>query len=83
MRITINAANQELAKREIKATLANGGGYVFFRGPDVNAWPDRTVQVSKIGDLTLDGRSKAFKDLKRNNQEIVRAGTQKTKRRSR
>jgi len=75
--------NEELAKHEIKTILVNGGGYFFFRGPDVNAWLDRTVQVSKISDLTLDGWLRAFNDLKRKNQEIARGGAQMTKRRSR
>jgi hypothetical protein len=80
MRVTINAVNQELAKRDIQATLANGGGYFFFRGPDVNSWLDRTVQVSKISDLTVDQWLQAFKDLKRKNQEIARAGAPRSKR---
>jgi hypothetical protein len=43
MRVTIKAVNQELAKGDIQATLANGSGYFFFGGPDVNAWLERTV----------------------------------------
>jgi hypothetical protein len=78
--VTIKAVNQELGKHEIKTILVNGGGYFFFRGLDVNAWLDRTVQVSKISDLSLDGWLRAFNDLKRKNQEIARAGDQMTKR---
>ena len=80
MRVTMRAVNQELAKRDIQATLGNGGGYFFFRGPDVNTWLARTVQVSKISDLTLDGWLQAFRDLKRKNQEIVRSATPRSKR---
>jgi hypothetical protein len=82
MRVTIKAVNQELAKRNIQATLANGGGYFLFRGPDVNSWLDRTVKVSKISDLTLDRWMQAFKDLKRKDQEIARAGTRGPQRRA-
>jgi hypothetical protein len=79
--VTINAVNQELAQRDVQATLANGGGYFFFRGPDVNAWLDRTVQVSKISDLSVDDWLKAFSDLKRKNEEIARVGKSTPKRR--
>jgi hypothetical protein len=71
MRVTIKAVKEELAKHEIKTILVNGGGYFFFRGRDVNAWLDRTVPVSKISYLTLDGWLRAFNDLKRKNQEIA------------
>ncbi len=77
MRVTAKAVNQELAKRDIEAMLAKGGGYFFFRGRAVNDWLDRTVQVSKISDLTVDEWLKAFNDLKRKNQEIARTGTKR------
>jgi hypothetical protein len=50
--------------------------------PARDVWLDRTVQVSKISDLTLDQWLSAFKDLKRKNQEIARAGGRKTKQRT-
>ena len=82
MRVTTKAVKQELAKRGIVATLANGGGYFLFRGTAVSFWLDRTVQVTKVSDLTLERWLQAFRDLKRKNEEIVRAGTSKGKRRS-
>ena len=82
MRVTLKAVNQELAKRNIEAMLVNGGGYFFFRGRYVNDWLDRTVQVSKISDLTMDQWLEAFNDLRRKNQEIARTGTKKAARKS-
>jgi hypothetical protein len=80
MRVTVKAINQELAKRDIEAMLVNGGGYFFFRGPAVNSWLDRTVQVAKVSDLTLDQWVQVFKDLKRKNEEIARFSAGKRKR---
>jgi len=82
MRVTIKGVNQELAARGIQVTLSNAGGYFLFRGPAVSSWLDRTVQVSKVGDLTIEQWLEAFNDLKRKNEEIVRAGSGKAKRRS-
>jgi hypothetical protein len=73
-RVTVRAVNAALAARDYEAILVNGGGYFLFRGPAVNAWLDRTVQVARVGDLTIDDWVRAFLDLKRKNAEIHRLG---------
>jgi hypothetical protein len=72
--------NAALAAHGHDAILVKAGGYFFFRGPEVNAWLDRTVQIPKISDLSVEEWLRAFLDLKRKNQEIARAGRPSNKR---
>jgi hypothetical protein len=73
-RVTVNAVNAALAERGHEAILVRSGGYFLFRGAEVNDWLDRTVQVPRVGDLSIAGWVQAFRDLKKKNAEIRRAG---------
>lgn len=74
MRTTVNAVNAALAEHGISAVLVKGSGYFYFKGSDVESWLDRTVQVSRVGDLSIEGWIQAFQDLEGRNQEIDRTG---------
>ena len=74
MRVTVRAVNDELAKRGHKAMLVQGDGYFYFRGGEAADWLDRTVTVRTLSSLTLDQWVQAFRDLKKRNAEIQRAG---------
>jgi len=71
---TIKAVNAALAERGHNTFLVKGGDYFFFRGAEVNSWLDRTVQVPRVGDMTVDQWVAAFQNLKKKNAEIERAG---------
>jgi hypothetical protein len=73
-RVTVSAVNAALAERGHEAILARAGGYFLFRGPDANDWLDRTVQLRRVGDLSVAEWVQAFRDLKQKNAEIQRAG---------
>ena len=40
-------------------------------------WLDRTVQVARVSDLSVEDWVKAYQDLKRKNAEIARVGKTK------
>jgi hypothetical protein len=68
--LTLKAINAELAKRGHTALLENGNGYFYFVGGEAAVWPDRTVQVPKVGTLTLDQWVEEFDQLKKLNAEV-------------
>ena len=72
MRLTLKAANAELAKRGHDAMLVNGDGYFYFRGGEATDWLDRTVRAPKLSSLTLEEWIQAFLNLKKRNAEIRR-----------
>ena len=53
MRTTLGV-NQELGKREYTARLAKASGYFYFRFGEAADWLDRTVQVERISDKSVD-----------------------------
>ena len=69
-RITIKAVNDALARLGHEVRLEKASGYFYFWSGDVAGWIDRTVQVSKISELTLEQWMAEFKRLKKVNQEI-------------
>jgi hypothetical protein len=44
-----------LAKRDYTARLARASGYFYFHFGEAADWLDRTVQVERISDKTVDG----------------------------
>jgi hypothetical protein len=54
MRTTLAAVNQALAKRGYTARLAKATGYFFFLFGEAADWLDRTVQVARISDKSVD-----------------------------
>ena len=53
-RITVKVINDELARLGTTARLAKASGYFYFRFGEAVNWIDRTVQVAKVSDLTLE-----------------------------
>lgn len=51
--LTLGEVNRELSKRGIKDKLVKGNGYYYFTG-DASTWPDSSVHVYNINELTLD-----------------------------
>jgi hypothetical protein len=54
MRTTLAAVNAELAKRGYTARLAMASGYCFFLFGEAAEWLDRTVQVERISDKSVE-----------------------------
>ncbi len=92
MRVTLRAVNVELARQGIDSFLVNAGKYFYFKGGAAAGWLDRTVPVTRVGDLTLKQWVETYRELERKNQNVLRpvnkppvrvaAGRQKAKARS-
>jgi hypothetical protein len=54
MRTTLAAVNQELAKRGFTARLARASGYFYFQFGEAADWLDRTVQVERVSDKSVE-----------------------------
>jgi hypothetical protein len=83
MPVTLKAVDAELAKRGYDAMLVDGDGYYYFRGGEAGDWLDKTVRVPKLSSLTLEQWVQAFRDLKKKNGDIKRAGKRASGRRKR
>jgi hypothetical protein len=77
-RVTLKAVNDELARLGHRARLEKASGYYYFWTGEAADWLDRSVQVAKISDLTLDGWIEEFRKLKKRNADIMK--TTKSKR---
>jgi len=73
-RLTLKSVNDELARLGHRARLEKASGYLYFYGGEATDWIDRTVQVAKISDLTLDQWIAEFARLKRINADLMRQG---------
>ena len=73
-RVTIKTVNDELARRGHNARLERAGGYFYFWTGEAADWLDRSVQVAKISDLTMDQWVGQFLRLKKLNAEIMKTG---------
>lgn len=71
MPITLAKVNAELASRGIRALLTNGDGYFYFRGGETADWLDKTVQVKRINDLTLEQWVAEYQRLKGVNAKLA------------
>lgn len=76
-RVTLRVVNAALAARGINGVLVKADRYFFFRGAEANSWLDRTVQVARVSDLSVEDWVKAYQELKRKNAEIARVGKAK------
>ena len=74
VRLTLARVNKELAQNDISALLAKGDGYFYFRSGEAADWLDRTVQVERINDLSLEEWVARFHELRQKNQQILTAG---------
>jgi hypothetical protein len=70
----MRAVNAELARVGHRARLEKASGYFCFFGGEATDWIDRTVQVAKISDLTLEQWIGEFVRLKRINADLTRPG---------
>ena len=71
MRITLKAVNEELARRGHRVLLEKGDGYFYFRTGEAADWLDRTVQVYKVNDLSVDEWVARFEELQRKNRSVL------------
>jgi hypothetical protein len=82
-RVTLKATNDELAGLGTITRLAKASGYFYFQFGEAVDWIDRTVQVAKVSDLTLEQWLGEYKRLKKVNAKIMSGGTQPTRRNAR
>ena len=73
-RVSLKAINDELARLGSTTRLAKASGYFYFQFGEAADWLDRTVQVPKVSDLTLEQWIGEYKRLKKVNAEIMRGG---------
>jgi hypothetical protein len=71
MRVTLNAVNDELAKRGSSARLLKASGYFFFEGGETDDWLDKTVRVPTVSSFSLPEWIAEFERLEEINSEIV------------
>ena len=69
-RVTLNAVNDELARRGHHARLEKASGYFYFWSEDSADWLDRTVRVATLKSLTLDQWVGEYLWLKKVNAEM-------------
>jgi hypothetical protein len=81
MRVTLKTVNDELARRGKLERLAKGGGYFYFHFGEAAGWLDRTVRVPTVNSLTLEQWMAEFQCLRKLNQEIMRTGQKKPRKR--
>lgn len=62
--VTLKKVNDELKKRGIAAELVKGKGYHYFTGDDCSGWPETSVMVYNVNELTLDQWMTEWETLK-------------------
>jgi len=82
-RVTLKAINKEIAQRGITARLSKGDGYFYFRGGEAAEWLDKTVRAPTLSSLTLAQWLDEFQRLKKLNQEILKGGGFKARKKPR
>jgi hypothetical protein len=70
MRTTLAAVNAELAKRGYTARLAKARGYFYFHFGEAADWLDRTIQVERISDKTVEEWIAEFERLRAVNEKL-------------
>ena len=80
-RVTLKTINDDLARRGVEARLAKASGYFYVQFGEAAGWMDRTVQVAKVSDLTLEQWTGEYNRLKKVNAQIMggRASKRRTK----
>jgi hypothetical protein len=79
MRTTLASVNQELARRGYTARLAKASGYFYFQFGEAADWLDRTVQVERISDKTVEEWLAEFARLRAINAKLAGAALNKAK----
>lgn len=72
MRVTLNAINDELARRGATARLAKAAGYFYFQFGEAAEWLDCTVRVPTVSSMSLEPWLGEYDRSKKLNQEIMR-----------
>ena len=80
-RVTVKAANAELARTGHRALLAKGAGYFYFRTGEAADWLGRTVNVPTLSALSLEQWMAEFDRLKNLNEQIVGGGSSNRRKR--
>jgi hypothetical protein len=71
-RVAVKAINDELARLGATARLAKASAYFYFQFGEAVNWLDRTVQVAKVNDLTLEEWIGEYRRLDKVNADIMR-----------
>jgi hypothetical protein len=71
MPLTLKAIDKELQRLGHDVHLEKGDGYFFFWKGEANDWLDRTVNVPKVSNLTLEQWIDEFNRLKKVNEEML------------
>ena len=71
MRITLKTINDELRRLGHDVHIEKGDGYFYFWKGETSSWLDRTVNVPKVGSLSLEQWVDEFKRLKKLNSEML------------
>jgi hypothetical protein len=72
-RVTLKAINDELGRLGTITRLAKASGYFYFQFGEAADWLDRSVQVAKVSDLTLEQWISNYNRLKKVNKEIMKS----------
>ena len=79
MRLTLKAIDNELRRLGHDVHLEKGDGYFYFWKGQANNWLDRTVNVPRVGSLTLEQWVGEFNRLKKVNIEMLSGKVPQTK----
>jgi hypothetical protein len=71
MRLTLKAIDDELRRLGHDVHVEKGDGYFYFWKGEANDWLDRTVNVPKVGSLTLEQWIDEFNRLKKVNDGML------------
>ena len=71
MRLTLKNIDDELRRLGHDVHVEKGDGYFYFWKGEANDWLDRTVNVAKVGSLTLEQWIDEFNRLKKVNDEML------------
>jgi len=71
MRLTLKAIEHELRRLGHDVHVEKGDGYFYFWKGQANNWLDRTVNVPKVGSLTLEQWIGEFNRLRKVNDGML------------
>jgi hypothetical protein len=71
MRLTLKNIDAELQRLGHDVHVEKGDGYFYFWKGEANDWLDRTVNVPKVGSLTLEQWIGEFNRLKKVNDGML------------
>lgn len=79
MRLTLKTINDELRRLGHDVHIEKGDGYFYVWKGEANNWLDRTVNVPKVSNLTLEQWIDEFNRLKKVNEEMLSGKIPKNK----